>query len=257
MLRLSRQGVIVGSVLLVGTAAAALLALSSRARIVEAGFWFERVAHESSELGELTALDMATIESVAFSEITRAFAGLRIAFSDRRDATYRVRVVQELRDLRFRRQVEVAGASRAIAGLGGQGEVSFGFLAASAIGYAPPGADRDAILAAIGRGVGRAAVHEFAHQLLPTAPIHSSDIHSYEYGSAQRAAQFYGELHWDIAGPLLHQRLASPAAARVSPRHDRRSQAESLWLSAAGLRRSAENPGIESPRARNRQRQVN
>lgn len=33
------------------------------------------------------------------SELTQAFAGLRIRFTDRRDAMYRIRVVQELRDL--------------------------------------------------------------------------------------------------------------------------------------------------------------
>ena len=60
----------------------------------------------------------------------------------------------------------------------------------------------------IGRGIGRAAAHEFAHQFLGSAPIHDSkDIKSYEYGSAGRAEQYYGEMRWDIARPLLEKRV--------------------------------------------------
>jgi hypothetical protein len=74
--------------------------------------------------------------------------------------------------------------------------------------YAPDGADRAAIIAAIGRGIGRAAVHEFAHQLLPHAPLHASRDHaSYEFHSAARPQQFFGEMHWDLAWPMLEARL--------------------------------------------------
>jgi hypothetical protein len=87
--------------------------------------------------------------------------------------------------------------------------VSFGVLAASAIGYAPQDADRGAVVEGIGRGIGRAAVHEFAHQFLPSAAIHGEDVRSYEYGAANRPEQFYGEMHWDIAWPLLKKRLGT------------------------------------------------
>jgi hypothetical protein len=67
---------------------------------------------------------------------------------------------------------------------------------------------REVMIEAIGRGIGRAAVHEFTHQLLPTAPIHdSTDVSSYEYQSATRREQYFGELHWDLARPLLQERL--------------------------------------------------
>jgi hypothetical protein len=58
--------------------------------------------------------------------------------------------------------------------------------------------DRAAILA----GIGRAAAHELAHQLVPDVNIHSScDPESYEYESADRAAEYYGPIHWDMVGP--------------------------------------------------------
>lgn len=47
----------------------------------------------------------------------------------------------------------------------------------------------------IRRGIGRAAAHEFAHQFLGSAPIHDSrDIRSYEYRSADRREQYYGDM---------------------------------------------------------------
>lgn len=57
-------------------------------------------------------------------------------------------------------------------------------------------------------GIGRATVHEFVHQLLPTASIHdSTDVQSYEYASAARREQYFGEMHWDLAWPLLQERI--------------------------------------------------
>jgi hypothetical protein len=98
--------------------------------------------------------------------------------------------------------------SRAIAGIGGQGAVNFQLLANSAIAYSPDDAGRTTMIAAIGRGIGRAAAHEFAHQFLGAAPIHDSkDIQSYEYRSADRREQYYGDMHWDIARPWLQKRL--------------------------------------------------
>ena len=64
---------------------------------------------------------------------------------------------------------------------------------------------------AIGRGTGRAAVHEFAHQALGADNLrhidNRTDEQSYEYGSADRAAQYYGELRWTTAWPVLEDKF--------------------------------------------------
>ena len=86
--------------------------------------------------------------------------------------------------------------------------MNFRLIAHSAVAFAPAGADRGAMVAAIGRGIGRAAVHEFAHQLLGSTSIHDTkDVRSYEYDSAARFEQYYGEMHWDIARPLIAKRV--------------------------------------------------
>lgn len=194
-------------------AAAALfswrLVAEGRGRSVEAGFWFEDVAFRSPRLGgSLTAEDMALVERTARAEIDRAFAGLRIRVGDNRRARYHVRVVQAVLDARMRWPVNVAGQSRGMSGFGGSGLVNFDVLAGGAIVYAPDSFDRVALVEAIGRGVGRAAVHELTHLLLPRAPIHRSrDKASYEYYAAGRAEQYLGDARWDLAGPLLRQRL--------------------------------------------------
>ena len=63
---------------------------------------------------------------------------------------------------------------------GGDGAVNFSLLAAYAESYAPADANREAIVFAVGRGVGRAAVHEFGHQLLGSAQFDGTDAQSYE-----------------------------------------------------------------------------
>ena len=74
--------------------------------------------------------------------------------------------------------------------------------------YAPPDAARAEVIAALGRGIGRSAVHEFAHQLLPSAPIHDTrGPGAYESGSVARTEQYFGDMHWDVAEPLLLKRL--------------------------------------------------
>jgi hypothetical protein len=197
-------------------AGAALLALAvgSRQSTITAAFWFEPVTYDESEPmadrlgGPITDAEMQTIEKVARQELARAYAGLRLAFSDRHDATYRVRVVQRLRNPMAPRGPASSGESRRIAGIGGQGAVNFQLLANNAIAYAPADADRAAMIAAIGRGVGRAAVHEYAHLFLGAFPIHdSNDVQSYEYASADRREQYYGDMHWDIAGSVLQQKF--------------------------------------------------
>jgi hypothetical protein len=55
-------------------------------------------------------------------------------------------------------------------------------------------------------GVGRAAVHEFAHKLAGIADD-NADENSYEFGRSDRASQYYGALHWTIALPALQEKL--------------------------------------------------
>lgn len=186
--------------------------VESRTRAVDAGFWFDDVRFSSPRLdGVLTSADMERVRRVALDEVTRAFEGLRVRVSEAREVRYYVRVVQDVRDARFRRPVHVAGQSRAMSGFGGGGVVSFELLASGAVVYAPPDADRVALVDAIGRGVGRAAIHEFAHQLLPRAPLHATrDRSSYEFYSAGRVEQYFGPMRWDLAGPLLRERFSAP-----------------------------------------------
>jgi hypothetical protein len=65
-----------------------------------------------------------------------------------------------------------------------------------------------AITEAIGRGIGRVAAHEFAHQILNAGAVHDhTDENSDEFQSPDRASQYDGELHWTTARPLLEQTL--------------------------------------------------
>jgi hypothetical protein len=190
--------------------------LASRGAQHEAAFWFEGVEYSSPRLGgSLSSADIEDIASIARAEVVQAFQGLPITWSDRPDARFRVRVVQELHDLRFDRAYPVPAEGRAVTGFGGQGAVNFAWLASAAIGYAPEDADRRSVVEAIGRGIGRAAVHEFVHLFLPTAPIHdSADVWSYEYASAARRQQYFGAMHWEFAWPLLQDRFRAKDAHR-------------------------------------------
>jgi hypothetical protein len=201
--------VVIVACLIAGSAAYAFHTARSRPDSVEAGLWFDEVTFSSNRLGEpLTPAEVATIEEVARAEVRDAFRGLRITLSDRHDARYTLHVRQEVLDLRFKRAVGLAGQSRGIVGLGGSGSISFNFLANGAMAWAPDDAGRAELVAAIGRGIGRTAVHEFTHQILPMAPIHDSrDDQSYEFTSAARRAQYYGSVHWDFALPLLSRQI--------------------------------------------------
>ena len=177
---------------------------------IELGFWVEPVSYASPRLGDpISGTELAAIEALAHAEIATAFERFNVVVSGNRQARYHVRVVQRLFDQRFRsREVSIAGESRGAARLGGSGAVSFDFLAGSAMVYAPEDVDRAELIAAIGRGIGRSAVHEFAHQLLPSTPIHDSrDRASYEFESAARMEQYFGDMRWAVAQPLLEDRL--------------------------------------------------
>lgn len=177
---------------------------------VELGFWMEPIVYTSPRIGDpISPRELSTIETVARAEVVKAFEAFDVTVSDNRRARYHVRVVQKLVDERFRRRdANVAGESRGMAGFGGSGAVSFEFLAGGTMVYAPPEASRAEVIAALGRGIGRSAVHEFAHQLLPKAPIHDTrDQRAYESGSVARTEQYFGDMHWDVAKPLLQKRL--------------------------------------------------
>ena len=179
--------------------------------VVEGGFWFDDVTFElpRSETarlgGPITEHEKTTIASIAEFELRTAYADLRIACSANHHAFYRVLVAQDFNESQTVMMLPgAAGQSRALRPLGGSGSVSFVTLAVLAIHYAPPRADRAAIIDGMGRGIGRSAAHEFAHQLLPDVNIHASrDDHSYEFASSDRAAQYYEPMHWDIARPAL------------------------------------------------------
>ena len=189
--------------LIAGVVAAGALACETldRPRSVEAGFWLERLAYDLIGLGgPLTSRELAHVEAAALDEIRRAFTGVAVRFSPRRDARYSVSVVQHVYDLRVRRTSEVFGNARAMRGFGGRGSVNFYAVASAAAAYASENATRQDVIGAIGRGVGRVAIHEFTHLFLPRAPIGASDDPlSYEYGHAARREQYYGELRWEFA----------------------------------------------------------
>ena len=185
------------------------IAYQSRSNVVAVGFWFEDVTfevHDPARLGgALTRDEQERIQTVARQEIEEAFAEFGIRLTERRDSLYRVRVRQQLTAGRY----AAAGQSNVFGPLGGYGAVSFITLAAQAMAHAPANATRGDIVEAIGRGLGRAAVHEFAHQILPSGPMHNTqDRASYEYWSSDRAVQFYGEMHWSVARPKLEERLS-------------------------------------------------
>jgi hypothetical protein len=173
------------------------------------GFWIEKVEYQSPRIGEpLTPSEFAAIDRVARAEIDRAFAEYDVTINDDRNARYKVAVLRSLKDERLIRGGTYAGESRAIAGFGGSGAVNFEYVANGAMVFAPESATRADIIDAIGRGVGRVAIHEFLHQLLPKSPLHDSkDPRSYEGNSPALREGYFGDLHWGIAEPWLREDL--------------------------------------------------
>jgi hypothetical protein len=154
--------------------------------------------------GPLTADDCATIERIARAEVVAAFAGLRVDVNADPYAfwTVHVRAFVPSRS----RMIGAAGASLAFGPLGGRGMVGLMPLTGQALRHAPPHATRTELVAAIGRGVGRSVVHELAHQIAGGA-IDGSDPFTYEYGSVDRAVQYYGVLKWGPVGDRVRERL--------------------------------------------------
>jgi hypothetical protein len=180
-----------------------------------AGFWFERSSLELPSAathrlgGPLTADELRSIKDLSRSEIDHAFSNLRIAVTESPNAFWRVEVIQSS-PVKWTRQLPSAGESVALGVLGGHGAVVFDIVALKAIHYAPTDGSRESIIDAIGRGIGRVAVHEFVHQILGVAASHNDgDENSYEYGSPDRPSQYYGELHWTTSWPLLASKFGT------------------------------------------------
>lgn len=193
--------------------AVALVSSGCRFRSPALGFWFGdgpfQLSPETAARlgGTLTNSEFASIERLSRAEVERAFAGLSVAVTGDRDAFWRISVMPALPAAR-NQVLPRAGESRALGMLGGSGAVGFDFVSFNAVQFAPAGASRRTVLDAIGRGIGRVAVHEFMHQILGVASAHNdSDPESYESGRADRASQYYGELHWTTALPLLRRKF--------------------------------------------------
>jgi hypothetical protein len=192
---------------------AAAVCSSCRQTSVTAGLWFDPnacviPAEARAAFPELTGEEIAAIHQVSKAEVDQAFSGLRLHVTDDQQAFWRVQVVSSLPP-RSNQSLPKAGQSLALGMLGGTGAVGCDLVALNAIRYAPPGASRQTIVEGIGRGVGRVAVHELAHQILGVTDLHDSDQDSYEYASPDRPSQYYGTLHWTTAWPLLLEKLGT------------------------------------------------
>ena len=213
--------VLIGTIaVLVVTVTSALIAWRAASATIDAGFWwadtpFVLSADDAVKVGgPLTGDELKLIEDTSRDEVRRAYADLRINITDRRRAFWRVAVVGAPLTVTRNRTTypfSFAGESRVFGPLGGSGSVAFAMLAHNAIEYAPPDASRRQIVDGIGRGIGRAAVHEFAHQALGLDNLghldNRTDEDSYEYANADRASQYYGELRWTTAWPMLVQKF--------------------------------------------------
>jgi hypothetical protein len=214
--------VLIGAIaVLVVTVTSAVIAWRASSATIEAGFWWDDDApfglspDDATKIGgPLTADELETIEAISRDEVRRAYADLRINITDRQGAFWRVAVVGAPLTMTRNRTTypfSFAGQSRVFGPLGGSGSVAFAILAHNAIEYAPAGASRQRIVDGIGRGIGRAAVHELAHQALGLDNLSSldnrTDPDSYEYGNADRPSQYYGELTWTTAWPVLVEKF--------------------------------------------------
>ena len=213
--------VVIGAIAVIVVASASLAIgwRASRATI-EAGFWWEdgpfllSIDDAAKIGGPLSAAELARVQALSRAEVERAYSGLRIDVTASRDAFWRVAVVGT--PLTTRRNhttypFSAAGESRSFGPLGGAGSVAFMILAHNAIEYAPADASREQIVDGIGRGIGRATVHELAHQALGLDNLahidNRSDDNSYEYANADRPSQYYGDVRWTTAWPALKEKF--------------------------------------------------
>jgi hypothetical protein len=208
LLAVNRESIAVVSFRL-ATLGCCILLASCGPRSVELGFWLEPLSYQSPRIGDpITRDEYLVIDRIARAEIANAFKDFDVTVTANRDARFKVQVVPNLTDQRLIRGGTYAGESRAVTGFGGSGAVNFEYLANGAMVFAPDDATREQVIAALGRGIGRVAIHEFLHQLMPKAATHDSqDRNSYEGNSPALIEGYFGELHWDIARPWLEARL--------------------------------------------------
>jgi len=153
-------------------------------------------SHTTARLGgPLTPADVDQLESVARTELRKAFEPFRIELADSERGFWRVRVVREV--VPQSHALAGVGESVALGPLGGGGFVDLSAIADQVARFAPADASRAGMIDALGRGVGRVAVHEFGHQILGPASAHNDlDGHAYENGSPERFALYYADLRW-------------------------------------------------------------
>ncbi len=194
----------------------AVVAVSAAcSRAYTAGLWFAADALSLPDYiearlgGRLTEAEMQSIEQLSRREVERAFSGLAVSFTDSDRAFWRVAVLRSMPE-RQSKALPRAGESLTMGFLGGRGTVGVDFVAFQAVQYAPAEGNRADIIAGIGRGIGRVAIHELMHQMLGHSITDDTvDPNSYEYGRPDRQSQYYGELHWTSALPLLRKKLGS------------------------------------------------
>lgn len=191
-------------------ALAGFVARRSASHVVQAGFWFDGVTFAVPALDQrgasLTDVERIRIVTEARDAFARAFSAWRLEVVETPRAHYRVRVVQRFQERRMR--TLAVAESRVIGVLGGEGAIDFTAMTDAALSVAPVGTSRADLVAAIGRGIGRVAAHEVAHQILPLHDFHrSTDPASYDFSNVYREAQFFGPMRWDLAGPLLEAAL--------------------------------------------------
>lgn len=203
--------VIIGAAAVLATLSTfALLQWQASRTVVAAGFWYEdgrfTLPDEATARigGPLTDAEIESIKQISRARLEGALAGLPMTLTDDRNAFWNVGVRQALE--RRLRGLPHSGEAYALGPLGGGGSVSFFVVALNAIKHAPPAASRPIIIEGIGRGIGNAAAHELVHALGVWVDSRT-DENSYEYFSADRPGQYYGELHWSTAWPLLQQKL--------------------------------------------------
>src|SRR5688500_2417369 len=99
---MSRQGAIIGTLIVIGLTCIGVWASVSRDQLITAGLWFEDIPREdmmafADDLGSaITSTDLERIEAVALAELRHAFANTRLIVAATQSATYHVRVVRQL-----------------------------------------------------------------------------------------------------------------------------------------------------------------
>jgi len=202
----------VAAVVMVAVLCVALFRRASRSD-VDVGFWYEEFpitfsAPVTAALGgPLDASEFETIKQTSRRELAQAFSGLKIRITDGRGGRHTVRVQLSI-ERRKGQRLPNAGETFAMGPFGARSLVDFTEVLMAAIAHAPAGTTREQLVAGIGRGIGRVAVHELAHSFLGVQAMDNrTDDRSYEYFTHNRRSQYFGQLHWAGAWPVLVERM--------------------------------------------------